>query len=185
MRNHLLSYPQIGPVSPFRLIQKPGLGFVLEIRMVRNHHALGHLVALVRGRWLRIVRRQVICARSRIVALLLLHHLHVLLVLLRTRLWVSRVLRRVRVWWSVRQVHRRRDRDVRRHDRGRAVVHGHVAHLNTLRRIELMGWSRGGLVVGLLDEIVVVGIGDRHGHWRLVLVVGVLGSRVFGGWSRH
>lgn len=153
MRNPRLTYAQKTPVSPLRLIQDPGRGFVLEIRMVSHHHRLSFRQLVARERLLVVLGRHVVGARTRIVARL--HHLHVLLVLLRMRRLVVMVLLGV---LRVRHVHRGGDGDVLRHDR-RGFVHGYLArdltHRDALRRIELVVGRRRIRIVGLLRQEIL------------------------------
>lgn len=193
MRN-LSTYPQKTPVSPLRLIQDPGRGFILEIRMVGHHHrlALRHMV-VSRERRVLVFRRQVGRTRGRVVALLLLlvlvllllHHVEILLLVLRMWLrvrWLRMLLlrrgRRMR-----RDAHRRRGGDVLRNDRG-VVVHRHRVHGDALRwGVELVRGSRRRLrVVGLLREhvLLVRWHGQRSGR---MVRVRVRRSGFFGGWS--
>lgn len=79
-------------------------------------------------------------------------------------------------------VHRGCDGDVLRHDRRPALVYWHGAHL---WRVEIIAW-RGGIRVVRLpsDKVLLVRIRDGDGHRRLVLIQ-VLRSRVFRGWSKQ
>jgi hypothetical protein len=158
MRNLLLTYAQKTPVSALRLIQNPGRGFVLEIRMVSHHHRLSVWQLVARKRRLVVLGRHVVGARARVVARL--HHLHVLLVrrmrrlvvvMLLLRMWLLRMLR-------VRNVHRGGDGDVLRPDR-RAFVHGYLAgdlaHRNALRRVEIVVGRCGIRIIRLLREEIL------------------------------
>lgn len=57
MRGLLLTYAQKTPVSPLRLIQDPGWGFVLEIGMVSHHHRLSLRQLVARERRLVVFWR--------------------------------------------------------------------------------------------------------------------------------
>lgn len=168
----LLTYAQKTPVSPLRLIQDPGSrGFVLKIRMVSHHHRLSIWQLVTRKRRLLILRRQVVSARTRVVARL--HHLHILLLLLMLLLLLLLVLvlmlmLLLRMRWlvvmmllgvlRVCHVHRGRDADILRDDR-RSFVHGYLArylaHRNALWGVELVVGRRGVWIVGLLREEIM------------------------------
>ena len=79
-------------------------------------------------------------------------------------------------------VHRGCDGDVLRHDRKPTLVYWHGAHL---WREEIIAWRDGVRVVRLLShKVLLVQIRDGDAPWRLVLIR-VLGSRVFRGFSNQ
>jgi len=153
MRDLLLTYAEKTPVSALRLIQDPGRGFVLEIRMVAHHHRLSLRHLLARVRRVVVLGWQVVGPRARIVARL--HHLHIRLVLL----WMRRLMVMVLLGMlRMRHVHRRGDGDVLGHDR-RGFVHGHpagyLAHRDALRRVKLMVGRCGIRIIRLLREEIL------------------------------
>jgi hypothetical protein len=135
-RNPLLTYSQKTPVSPLRLVQDPGWGFILEIRMVSHHHRLSlwYLVAW-EGR-LVVLGRHIVCPRSRIVALL--HHVHILLLLLLMLMLLLLGVMRRRMLWGMWHRHGGGNGHVLRDNRRRAFVHGDRVHLDTWRGVKLV-----------------------------------------------